>query len=507
MINDSRFSPSDGNGRNGSVRRPMTTGLQGRGRETFGESEDIRYFSAQSITITPVERKVLAASIFQHTVQEQECLARFPIAHEKLILKSTVSEADPSEEDAPRSNRRIVEDDRSKNAGRNLQTIGIVFAECVTGRTRFEAYRTAQQQLAATAWDDASLAEGRFLSVSDTKSVLNLLHSEYALATRLLPLLEFDPTELLLRARSGQECSAFEGSAGEQVRMAAIKLMAIEDRMRMPLECFRKQVETLQRISARLIQLKEKMQRANTPLAITVVHRYRESLTLGDAIQEASIGLMQAIENFNPGKGFQFSTFAVSCIRNALRRAENKESPKANLTKSDWTLVNAARATMKLNGRDDDRLLEDAAAKLDVEAEKLGALLKRARSRPIQMPFSAFEDPDAKGSLVEGLVVSRAPRAPEVVEKEDTLRKLLEFVNLLEPRMRDVLIYRFGLEDGEPKTLEEVGQRFGVTRERIRQIETAALPLLREGLESGMGRFLDAQTELRQQGGGEGVER
>jgi DNA-directed RNA polymerase sigma subunit (sigma70/sigma32) len=197
----------------------------------------------------------------------------------------------------------------------------------------------------------------------------------------------------------------------------------------------------------------------------------------------------------------------VSCIRNALRRAENKESPKANLAKAEWALVNEARGMMRVNGRWDDGLLEDAAAALHVDVEKLGKLLRRARSRPLQVPFSAFEDPDERRSGLEGVVESRAPRAPEVFEKEDTLRKLLEFVNLLEPRMRDVLIYRFGLEGGEPKTLEEVGQRFGVTREWIRQIEGVALPLLRQGLDSGMSGFLAAQSELQRRRSGGPVER
>jgi RNA polymerase primary sigma factor len=492
-----------------SAPRPLASGLQSAGRGTFGESEDIKHFAAQAITISPGERRTLATRIFQLSVQEQECLARFPITHEALISKHTLQGGGEGEgEDGPRqSNPRFLRETRSTGAGRNLCEIEIAFAECVMGRARFETYRAAQQRLATAAWEDAGLAAGRILSGSETKTILKIINADYALSSRLLPVLAFDHTEILLRARCGQECSALEGSSGEGARKAVIELMAIEDRMRMPLECFRSQAETLQRIVTRLTPLKETMQRANLPLAIKVALRYRESLTLGDAIQEASIGLMQAIETFNPGKGYQFSTYAVSCIRNALRRAENKESPKANLAKAEWALVNEARGMMRVNGRWDDGLLEDAAAALHVDVEKLGKLLRRARSRPLQVPFSAFEDPDERRSGLEGVVESRAPRAPEVFEKEDTLRKLLEFVNLLEPRMRDVLIYRFGLEGGEPKTLEEVGQRFGVTREWIRQIEGVALPLLRQGLDSGMSGFLAAQSELQRRRSGGPVER
>lgn len=268
--------------------------------------------------------------------------------------------------------------------------------------------------------------------------------------------------------------------------------MYLKEIGRVPLLSAEEEVELAKRIEQGDEDAKRRLAEANLRLVVSIAKRYvgRGMLFL-DLIQEGNLGLIKAVEKFDYLKGYKFSTYATWWIRQAITRAIADQARTiripVHMVETINKLIRVSRQLLQELGR--EPTADEIAAEMETPVERIREILKIAQE-PVSLETPIGEEEDSHlGDFIEDHdALAPAEAASDVMLKE-LLRDVLD---TLTPREKKVLRLRFGIDDGKQRTLEEVGQVFGVTRERIRQIEAKALRKLRHPSRSKKLRdFLD----------------
>ncbi|MBO8128647.1 MAG: RNA polymerase sigma factor RpoD [Peptococcaceae bacterium] len=255
--------------------------------------------------------------------------------------------------------------------------------------------------------------------------------------------------------------------------------MYLKEIGRIPLLTSEEEVELAKRMEMGDEEAKRRLIEANLRLVVSIAKRYvgRGMLFL-DLIQEGNLGLIKAVEKFDYRKGYKFSTYATWWIRQAITRAIADQARTiripVHMVETINKLIRASRQLLQELGREPTP--EEIAKEMDISEEKVREIIKIAQE-PVSLETPIGEEEDSHlGDFIE----DQDAQAPADEASFTLLREQLnEVLKTLTEREQRVLRLRFGLDDGRARTLEEVGQQFGVTRERIRQIEAKTLRKLR----------------------------
>ncbi len=263
--------------------------------------------------------------------------------------------------------------------------------------------------------------------------------------------------------------------------------VSIDDPVRMylreignvPLLTADQELELARRMTNGDTAAKKQLVEANLRLVVSIAKRYvNRGMFFLDLIQEGNLGLLKAVEKFDSAKGFKFSTYATWWIRQAITRAIADQARTIRIPVHMVETINKvsriSRQLVQELGRDPTD--EEIAAEMGLQVDKVREILKIAQEPvSLEMPIGEEEDSHLGDFIADENVPAPQDAASYTMLKE----QLFEVLHTLTPREENVLKMRYGLEDGRPRTLEEVGKVFNITRERIRQIEAKALRKLR----------------------------
>ena len=263
-----------------------------------------------------------------------------------------------------------------------------------------------------------------------------------------------------------------EGYLSDPVRMY------LREIGRVSLLTYDEEVSLAKRVEKADRKAREKLINANLRLVVSIAKKYvNRGLTLLDLIEEGNIGLMRAVAKYDWRRGYKFSTYATWWIRQAITRAIADQARTIRIPVHMVETINkfnrVSRKLMQELGREPTP--EEVALEMEVPPEKVREIIKVSQE-PASLEAPVGEEEDSRlGDFIQDASAGPTDQATQALLKDD----IREMLATLSPREAKVLEYRFGLEDGKQRTLEEVGREFGVTRERIRQIEAKAIRKLR----------------------------
>ena len=255
--------------------------------------------------------------------------------------------------------------------------------------------------------------------------------------------------------------------------------MYLKDIGKVPLLSPEEEVELATKMMEGDEEAKRKLSEANLRLVVSIAKKYvGRGMHFLDLIQEGNFGLMRAVEKFDHSKGFRFSTYATWWIRQAITRAIADQARTIRIPVHMVETINkqlrVSRQLLQELGR--EPTVAEIAKAMGVSEEKVRDIKKISQDTvSIDTPVGEEEDSTLENFLPDEKSLSPSERATILMLKE----QLLKVLDTLTPREQKVIMLRYGIEDGHPRTLEEVGKTFNVTRERIRQIEAKALKKLR----------------------------
>jgi len=275
------------------------------------------------------------------------------------------------------------------------------------------------------------------------------------------------------------ETEEYDLSVPEGIGLDDPVRMYLKEIGRVPLLTAEEEVELAKGIEAGSEEAKRKLAEANLRLVVSIAKRYvGRGMHFLDLIQEGNLGLIKAVEKFDYRKGFKFSTYATWWIRQAITRSIADQARTiripVHMVETINKLTRVSRQLLQELGRAPTP--EEIAEEMDLPVERVREIMKIAQE-PVSLETPIGEEEDSHlGDFIEDQEATAPAEAAAFTMLQEQLGQVLES---LTPREQQVLRLRFGLDDGRGRTLEEVGQVFGVTRERIRQIEAKALRKLR----------------------------